>query len=577
MRTFGVVAILCFVISGVLGACGPEPPEPAESEPEQGTLAGVVVTTGAGPLAEGTGLSGATVTVDEQSLDTDDDGAFQFDELEPGEYGVDVAIPDYGFPGDSADVQARPVVEIETGETTEVILEMEWNPDCEDDELQWQPAGEQLDCFPVCDNYGEGECASGQYCDEEVGACLADECPDGERSRNVDGEVSCYQECVEHEDCEHLKHCSDHGLCKPGCPEGTREYELGGYTICRVICEDDEECDDGEFCHDDEVCLPDSAADPEPVFPGVDYPPLTCGDSPQPDRCSQDPDGFDFEPASFVTQLAVADTDCCYDYTGDGEPDNVIHDLFEVGDGVGAINDQMADAIDDGLLKLVFEHDGLEQLDDSQEFDVNILDAVSYNETDDEVVVDSASFDDGTHPRYMIPNGEISEPATELVMTAAPGRLLVDEALPLARAFTFGADVDIELDYVVLEATPIASSAGVEGGVILDSGTLSGVVLYENVVKSLNTAITGCDCLNNPAELIDPATDQCVLDADTVAMGDDCDGDEERCGILAELCGLFAVIPSMTDVDTNGDGDEDGFSVGMTFDAEAVTIVDVAD
>ena len=71
-----------------------------------------------------------------------------------------------------------------------------------------------------CSEYGAGECSDDMFCDVQTQTCLPDDCPEGQKSRIVDGEVGCYDQCDDDGDCPAMEHCpADEGVCAPGEPQ----------------------------------------------------------------------------------------------------------------------------------------------------------------------------------------------------------------------------------------------------------------------------------------------------------------------------------------------------------------------
>ncbi len=137
----------------------------------------------------------------------------------------------------------------------------------------------------------------------------------------------------------------------------------------------------------------------------------------------------------------------------------------------------------------------------------------------------------------------------------------------------------LQLEHVMVEATPVASSADVDGGIILDDGVLGGLIMYEHLIERFNAALAACDCLGNPDDAIvfDDDSDgyECDLEVDDDQL-DACEAEgEDECAAFAENCEILPLFEVFADVDVSGDGTNDVFSIGMEFEADAVIIVDV--
>ena len=574
MRRFTtMLAVGCLVASGLFGCGDAEetPEQQQQQDDEKGTLEGDVLSTG-DPDGDGP-LEDASVSVAGETDETDEDGEFSF-ELDAGDYTVEASLEGY--------ITAQKDVEVEEDETTTVSVELTWDPGCDSGEEAMEIDGE-VDCYTPCETFEDEVCSSDEYCDEEEEACLEDDCDPGQQARNLGDGAECFDVCDDHDDCDALYHCWDVGLCRSGCGPDRTEHTYDGDTECRDECDDSDDCDDGYLCHDaDGVCLEDPDYSP-PLFGDDDYPPEDCLVSPRPDRCDEDPDSFDFEPASYVDFLEIADEDCCVDLTDDNEADNSVAELLDLAGDFGSgmerddINADIAQAIDDDEIILIFEHDGLDEVEDDEEFDAtNILYGDSFD-SDDEVVIDDTSFEEGAHPLSLLPDGLIEDNGDK-EMTAGPGKFVLPPEITSAILLGMEFEETLQLDYVTVSATPVASSAEIEDGVILDDGELGGIILVEDVRNVLNASAEDCDCLDNPEPMIESSNGDytCELD-DADGKASDCENQgEQLCSQLANVCGMFSMLIGLVaDIDATDQDGEDALSFGMEFEAAAVTIVDV--
>lgn len=567
-----VIGLTALVVAGAW-ACGDTEPETHQNDgdADYGILQGQVLFEDESPAAQA-GVH-AEVTVEEQTTLVDDDGIFEFEDLEPGTYTVVASMEGFEEASTEADVEA--------GETTVVELVLGGGElECTTEEVRVEVDG-QLECRLVCTEYGIGRCDEDDYCDEQLEACMPDDCGDDQRMRNLEGDPECLPTCQDATDCADDEHCPDEGVCMSlDCGEDQQPYLDEGTRSCRTVCDEDDDCGDDRICdEEDEVCVSDGTIDHD--WDDGDYPPPTCEADPEPERCSADPDQFDFEPGSFIDQLELAEPGCCFDYTDDGEPDNAIGEMIDLADtlevegvSIDLINQEVEQAIDNGQLQMVLEHDGLEAVQVNEQFVVNALQADSVE--DGEAVIDPGSFEEGTHPYSQLPNGTIFQPDDELVFVAGPGQFTLPPEFGEALLFGVELDEGLTAEEVRMTATPIASSAGVEGGVILEAGHIGGLVLREDVIELFNDSAAECECLDTPDEALQDGGDTCdIEDAEDKVEACDAMGDE-ACAMLGDLCSDFWLMAGMTDVDATGDGEEDAFSVGLEFEADAVTITGVA-
>lgn len=421
--------------------------------------------------------------------------------------------------------------------------------------------------FAACgEDESDNDANQQQNNDEEDDQCTAaterDDCGDSE----ICDEDADPNECVE-VDCVDDEHCDD-GFCN--------ENEC-------VECLEDEDCDDEDYiCTDNFECTEDVSVPPAEPTP-------TCEDDPKPDRCDADADDYtDFGPGSYLDHLAIADPEeCCVDFTGGQEfsddpdaIDNILPEILEIAEDREDMNEQIAEMLDEGDLSIVLEHDGLEEIEEGSEFDINFLFAEGVPE-DGEVVVDPVSFEDGTHPHAMVPNAEIVDEGGDLKVYAGPGNVVLSLDLGVLVDGIEDVDLNLTISNAMLRAD-ITDDSSIDDGVGLENGELGGLVRLDDIAAALNEFGATCDCLDNPDEIIatpDGEDAYCALDDDVRDDADDeCTDDEDICGEIAGLCD--AVVPLMsafTDIDTTGDGNTDAFSAGIEFGAEGVTIVEVGE
>lgn len=305
----------------------------------------------------------------------------------------------------------------------------------------------------------------------------------------------------------------------------------------------------------------DADAEPEPGdIIDLVPPPARCGEEGASDRCDEDPETFEFGTASKISALAIAGADCCFDLDGDGFEDNSLSLAASLA------NESLADGIADGSLSLILEHDGLEALEVGQAFDINFL--LGAESTVDGEIIDPASFDSGVAPQAVLPNATIVDDGGVSVVEAGPGTVVIVLEL-------FGLELSLALRNAVVSADIVDAESSLETGVTLENGRLGGLVLFDELVTTINNVTATCDCLGNPEALIDmEAETACVEYTEAELAG--CVDDESICADIAKNCSaVTALAPAIVIHDVDGDGEPDAISAGMTFEAVPAVIAGV--
>ncbi|RVU48163.1 hypothetical protein EA187_01620 [Lujinxingia sediminis] len=289
-------------------------------------------------------------------------------------------------------------------------------------------------------------------------------------------------------------------------------------------------------------------------------PPARCGEEGASERCDEDPETFEFGAASKISALQIAGADCCFDLDGDGFEDNSLSLAGSLANG------SLADGIADGSLSLILEHDGLTALEVGQEFNVNFL--LGAESTADGEIIDPASFDSGVAPQAVLPNATIVDDGGVSVVEAGPGTVVIVLEL-------FGLELSLAVRNAVISADVVAEESSLETGVTLENGRLGGLVLFQELVDTINNVTATCECLGNPEKLINmEAESACIEYTEAELAG--CVDDESICGDIAENCSaVTSLAPALVVHDVDGDGEKDAISVGMTFEAEPAVIAGV--
>lgn len=308
---------------------------------------------------------------------------------------------------------------------------------------------------------------------------------------------------------------------------------------------------------------PNNTTGPEPV-PA----PPKCGDEDEPARCQESADGFEWETASIINTFAIVeDLSCCFDYTGDGAPDNVLGELLG---SLGDVNASIQEGIDSGSIALVLEHSGLSSLE-SGDFVINFwlgewdgIEALA--ETGgNTVLIDPVSIDQGAQPQAYVPGATLADGT----VTAGPGTIAITIDL-------LGTPLSVQISGARIEADA-GTNSDLETGVQLDNGIIGGYVTGEDLSDAVNAYIKGsCECLGlGQTDLIE--WDRATASADCAAIpeeGNTCE-EGDTCGTIGSLCSSLFVLAA-PDVDTDGDGLADALSIGAEFTAVGAQITGVA-
>lgn len=278
-----------------------------------------------------------------------------------------------------------------------------------------------------------------------------------------------------------------------------------------------------------------------------------------------DPNEYAFSgDASYLSELTVPGMgeSCCFDFTGDGVPDNKLGTLLATLESQFNVNELISDAILDGSISIVFEHSGLDDASDDEEVGLNGFICDSDDSYEDKAAgngnftADASSFVPGT-ATPLIAFGSAAIAAG--VMTAGPSLFIL--SLPLLE----GVDLNLTIHNTQIEAL---SSPGTSGtGLDLNEGKLGGVIPLGELYNALNAfGESQCSCLGLDGPLIswmgEGTTAVCSSDYETDACN--ADPDTETCSTIAGACGLVTTLLK-ADIDTNANGVKDAISIGLNF------------
>lgn len=418
------------------------------------------------------------------------------------------------------------------------------------------------------------------------------ECPTGQVKATVDGTESCRKDCATDETvCGATEMCATAGdkkvcVAKPAAECDAGKVKVGDVclTDCSAdanVCQATEECKvegANSVCREKMEELPDKTAP-------------TCADDEPPARCAADAATFtEWAPASVINTF-VLDEACCFDFNGDGTPDNSLAGIISIASSVEDINATIKESIDAGSIAIVLEHDGV-QLDADGDFTVQFLLGEPVGETKpaaaggNEYKINPASFEMGTYGQAVALGTK-----TGTAVAAGPGSIVLNIEL-------LGIELALKVSGVQITADIDAANSGADKGIALNAGKLGGFVRAEDLAGAINTfAGQNCGCIQGldgmpliQVEVEPPSaslscTNANMLDAST------CDESDQTQGICKTLvddaCGLLSAVGIALDIDSNAVGQDcldpvlgltcDSISIGAKFTAVGAKISGVVE
>jgi hypothetical protein len=285
-----------------------------------------------------------------------------------------------------------------------------------------------------------------------------------------------------------------------------------------------------------------------------------------------DPNEYTFSgDATYLSELTVPGMgeSCCFDFTGDGVPDNKLGTLLATLESQFNVNELISDAILDGSISIVFEHSGLDDATDDAEVGLNGFICDSEDSYEDKAAgngnftADTSSFVPGT-ATPLIAFGAAA--IASGVMSAGPSLFVL--SLPLLE----GVDLNLTIHDTQIESLSSAGSNGT--GLDLNEGKLGGVIPLGELYNALNAfGDSQCACLGLDGPLIswmgEGTTAVCSSDYETDACN--ADPDTETCSTIAGACGLVTTLLK-ADIDTNANGVKDAISIGLNFKGVSATL-----
>jgi hypothetical protein len=282
----------------------------------------------------------------------------------------------------------------------------------------------------------------------------------------------------------------------------------------------------------------------------------------------------EFGAASIMTTFVILpDNSCCFDFGGNQALDNRLGTLLSAAESLGFdVNTGIANALRFGDVIYTLEYSGLSNTVYANNFGLAFYTA---RDTDfdfepnfmgmGEIYINPEALLTQSPPEPRWSFGTTSVRNNEL--QASDGFLKLDFPGLLD-------EVRINVTQAKLTAT-IEPDADFKGGgrVALSNGKIGGVVLRDDFFGSLNEASANCECIQRRVYSRNASgTYSCnsTIDDEISCQLSPLAG----CRFLAsqQYCGQIGSLSSLVDIDTDGDGANDGYSFGATFTAVGAEI-----
>lgn len=304
------------------------------------------------------------------------------------------------------------------------------------------------------------------------------------------------------------------------------------------------------------------------------------------------------ERVSYVTTIRVGNQDankdpgtnlpydaCCFDFTGDGKPDNKLGTILKaVATFTGDINSLIQENIDSGSLALLLETKGVEDVTTDADFDMYGF----YGADADADLENNAA---GTSAFTVNPSSFLEGTSTPLIgfegASIAAGVLSAGPSLFQLSVPIVGAQLDIAVSNTQLEGVvavgPNGKGLTMDGDVAIHGDAsgdtygakLGGVIKKSDLIAALNHYMDTCDCTyKNSAQ--ETVTEFISTTGDTAKCNTaTCTGEGQACTALPSYCSVLIGLVS-PDVDLTDDGKTtslgDGISVGVFVKATSASI-----
>lgn len=275
---------------------------------------------------------------------------------------------------------------------------------------------------------------------------------------------------------------------------------------------------------------------------------------------------------------------CCFDFTGDGNPDNAygaLVSMFSIIYGDEAVSQELLDAaIEDGTLMRVV--DWLELPADGGDGPVrfSIFDAASAQPFSERAagngefrLLPSSFGEYGAHDQFNWGDrtgGQVQAGPSSLTLLLP--ELLTQTLVPMT---IVDAIVTVPVDEQSNGVHSIDESRPGETPELAGGGMLGGVITGESLISFMDDRLGACDCAG--FEGLEYYLDSdagtfilnCTGDIDPLGCGPE---DEPYCEDLSIICSTISILPNVFDVDRDADSINESLSIGLRFAWTGATI-----
>lgn len=276
-------------------------------------------------------------------------------------------------------------------------------------------------------------------------------------------------------------------------------------------------------------------------------------------------------PSSFFYRIQVqTDGERGEDVDDDGEIDNAFGPLVQTLAQLlgGNINRELTFQIDNGILALGAKWPNLDGVGDQEDVQLDIFTLVDTDDdpmTQDAYLISRESFLPGYQtPRSRFSGGTITD--GRLVAGPSPAFFL---EVPLG-----GIPLAVVIEDAVLRATIRLD----DNGVVLSNATIAGVLPLQSLIDTVNDYLLSdtCECIHLESPLVDlragEGRETCVGDPMPNRCAEE-GGDAAVCATISSSCRLFMdLMFNEVDIDTDGDGENDAFSIYLALSARGTSI-----
>lgn len=456
------------------------------------------------------------------------------------------------------------------------------------------------DCAPPPDTCGNGQLDDNETCDGDCPQSI-DDCPMTPAactSTTYNGSAAmCTAQCTISATVACI---NDDACCPTGCDSSSDNDCQPAAPVCGDGMIEGNELCDGDCpstvadCDDSNACTTQSVTGSDCQRECVYQPVTSCAqDGCCNGTCLMDPDCSATDlcgqpivqnnngPASVISTLAIEDQSCCFDYTGDNQPDNALGQLLDFAGLRQSTNMGLQQGIDSGSQAIVLEHNGINGTANTASYVIHVLDgAPQCFQTPDAqggnvYQINGSSYD------------AAGQPVATLPMTSSTNGMIASGQgyLPLIVDFV-GANLVLPIRLAQLEATISTSRSSLpDKGIALDNGILGGVVKLTELYDAINDfTAANCSCYtntnpNNPDLVIYSSASNASCNSGISANACGNSGVDAACrSLIDDFCSQISFIPLLADVNSNAPGTNcgfnncDAFSIGASFTAHGAII-----